>query len=68
VTGLQAAGVAACTKHFPGHGSTETDSHLAIATIEGGLAELRLRDLGPGDHCGRGMSSTARTVRGLLRG
>jgi beta-N-acetylhexosaminidase len=47
VTGLQAAGVAACTKHFPGHGSTETDSHLAIATIEGGLAELRLRDLPP---------------------
>jgi beta-N-acetylhexosaminidase len=47
VAGLQAAGVAACTKHFPGHGSTETDSHLAIATIEGGLAELRLRDLPP---------------------
>jgi beta-N-acetylhexosaminidase len=47
VTGLQAAGVAACTKHFPGHGSTETDSHLAIATIEGGLAELRQRDLPP---------------------
>jgi beta-N-acetylhexosaminidase len=47
VTGLQAAGVAACAKHFPGHGSTETDTHLAIATIEGGLAELRLRDLPP---------------------
>jgi beta-N-acetylhexosaminidase len=47
VTGLQSAGVAACTKHFPGHGRTGTDSHEAIATIEGGLDELRLRDLPP---------------------
>jgi beta-N-acetylhexosaminidase len=47
VAGLQSAGVAACTKHFPGHGRTGTDSHHAIATIEGGLAELRLVDLPP---------------------
>ena len=47
VAGLQGAGVAACTKHFPGHGRTGTDTHEAIATIEGGLAELRPRDLPP---------------------
>jgi beta-N-acetylhexosaminidase len=47
VAGLQSAGVAACAKHFPGHGRTGTDSHDAIATIEGGLAELRLVDLPP---------------------
>jgi beta-N-acetylhexosaminidase len=47
VAGLQDAGVAACTKHFPGHGRTGTDTHEAIATIEGGLAELRLVDLPP---------------------
>ena len=47
VAGLQGAGVAACTKHFPGHGRTGTDTHEAIATIEGGLAELRRRDLPP---------------------
>ena len=47
VAGLQSAGVAACTKHFPGHGRTGTDTHAAIATIEGGLAELRQRDLPP---------------------
>jgi beta-N-acetylhexosaminidase len=47
VAGLQGAGVAACAKHFPGHGRTDTDSHHAIATIEGGLAELRQRDLPP---------------------
>jgi beta-N-acetylhexosaminidase len=47
VAGLQGAGVAACTKHFPGHGRTGTDTHEAIATIEGGLADLRLADLPP---------------------
>jgi beta-N-acetylhexosaminidase len=47
VTGLQSAGVAACAKHFPGHGSTRTDTHEVIATISGGLAELRRRDLPP---------------------
>jgi len=47
VAGLQDAGVAACTKHFPGHGRTGTDTHLAIATIEGGLDDLRRRDLPP---------------------
>ena len=47
VAGLQGAGVAACTKHFPGHGRTSTDTHLAMATIEGGLDDLRRRDLPP---------------------
>jgi len=47
VAGLQGAGVAACTKHFPGHGRTGTDTHEDIATIEGGLADLRLVDLPP---------------------
>jgi beta-N-acetylhexosaminidase len=47
VAGLQAAGVAACAKHFPGHGSTSTDTHRALATIEGTLADLRRRDLPP---------------------
>jgi beta-N-acetylhexosaminidase len=47
VAGLQDAGVAACTKHFPGHGRTGTDTHEAIATIEGGLTELWQRDLPP---------------------
>jgi beta-N-acetylhexosaminidase len=33
VDGLQAAGVAACAKHFPGHGDTSVDSHLALPTV-----------------------------------
>jgi len=47
VTGLQDAGVAACAKHFPGHGRTGTDTHLAVATIEGTLDDLRRLDLPP---------------------
>ncbi|HEX3517328.1 MAG TPA: glycoside hydrolase family 3 N-terminal domain-containing protein [Trebonia sp.] len=47
VAGLQSAGVVACAKHFPGHGSTGDDSHLSLATISGTLAEIRTRDLPP---------------------
>jgi beta-N-acetylhexosaminidase len=47
IAGLQGAGVAACAKHFPGHGSTAADSHLALATIPGTMDEIRARDLPP---------------------
>ena len=31
--GVQATGVLACAKHFPGHGDTSVDSHLALPVI-----------------------------------
>jgi beta-N-acetylhexosaminidase len=34
VRGLQGGGVAACGKHFPGHGDTSTDSHLELPLVE----------------------------------
>jgi beta-N-acetylhexosaminidase len=33
VLGLQRAGVAACAKHFPGHGDTADDSHLELPVV-----------------------------------
>jgi beta-N-acetylhexosaminidase len=37
VRGMQSVGVAACAKHFPGHGDTSGDSHLELPTVEGDL-------------------------------
>ncbi|MER5210906.1 glycoside hydrolase family 3 protein [Streptomyces sp. NPDC002838] len=47
VTGLQSAGVAACTKHFPGHGDTAVDSHHALPRIDAGPEVLSDRELAP---------------------
>ena len=34
VRGLQGSGVAACAKHFPGHGDTSEDSHHELPVVE----------------------------------
>jgi beta-glucosidase-like glycosyl hydrolase len=47
VTGLQEAGVAACAKHFPGHGATSQDSHLDLPTVPADLSLLERRELVP---------------------
>ncbi|MGW5864285.1 glycoside hydrolase family 3 protein [Streptomyces sp. NPDC055239] len=47
VEGLQSAGVAACTKHFPGHGDTAVDSHHDLPRIGVDPEVLRARDLAP---------------------
>ncbi|MGW5031031.1 glycoside hydrolase family 3 protein [Streptomyces nigra] len=47
VTGLQSAGVAACTKHFPGHGDTAVDSHHALPRIDADASVLAERELAP---------------------
>jgi beta-N-acetylhexosaminidase len=38
--GLEAGGVLGCGKHFPGHGDTSTDSHLALPRIDHDLTRL----------------------------
>ena len=45
--GVQAAGVAACAKHFPGHGDTSTDSHVSEPVVTADMATLSDRELVP---------------------
>ncbi len=47
VRGLQALRVAACGKHFPGHGDTAQDSHLTLPRLPHGLTRLRKLELVP---------------------
>jgi beta-N-acetylhexosaminidase len=43
----QEQGVIACAKHFPGHGDTAVDSHLALPKVELDIAEIEHRELVP---------------------
>ena len=47
VTGLQAGGVAATLKHFPGHGDTAVDSHHGLPEVDRSEAELAALELLP---------------------
>ena len=47
IHGMQAAGVAATLKHFPGHGDTDVDSHLGLPIIKHPLARLEQMELIP---------------------
>ena len=44
---MQAQGVLACGKHFPGHGDTDKDSHHELPVLNRDLPELRSRELLP---------------------
>ncbi|HEY0254215.1 MAG TPA: beta-N-acetylhexosaminidase [Kofleriaceae bacterium] len=45
--GLDAAGILSCGKHFPVHGDTDTDSHLALPWIDHDWARLEAVELAP---------------------
>ena len=45
--GMKDAGMAACGKHFPGHGFVKADSHVAIPVDERTLADMAIADLVP---------------------
>ena len=47
VEGLQSSGTISCLKHFPGHGSTEADSHEGLSVTSRTLEELQQTELIP---------------------
>ena len=47
VRGMQSEGVAATAKHFPGHGDTDTDSHLALPVVRSDANRLASVELVP---------------------
>lgn len=47
VEGLASQGVACSVKHFPGHGDTNTDSHLALPRVSASAEVIRARELVP---------------------
>ena len=47
LNGMQNGGIIGCIKHFPGHGDTETDSHLGLPSIRKSRIELDELELYP---------------------
>src|SRR4051812_31743983 len=47
LNGMQSQGVAACAKHFPGHGDTSQDSHLTLPRLDHDLSRLERIELPP---------------------
>ena len=47
VAALQSEGIAACAKHFPGHGDTAQDSHAELPVVEREERDLRDVELPP---------------------
>ncbi|GAA0521805.1 beta-N-acetylhexosaminidase [Deinococcus depolymerans] len=47
LAGHDAAGVAACVKHFPGHGDTSLDSHHALPSVTRSREELDRTEFAP---------------------
>lgn len=47
ITGMQAEGVAACAKHFPGHGDTHEDSHISLPVLAHDMERLERVELLP---------------------
>jgi beta-N-acetylhexosaminidase len=47
VEGVHEAGIAACPKHFPGHGDVTVDSHLDLPRVDRSIDEVTAVELAP---------------------
>lgn len=47
IAGYADTGVLCCGKHFPGHGSTSVDSHLALPVVDRSFSQLETTDFAP---------------------
>ena len=47
IRAIQGCGIAACGKHFPGHGDTEVDSHIKLPVVVSSLRRLKRYELLP---------------------
>jgi beta-glucosidase-like glycosyl hydrolase len=47
IQAVQKQGLISCAKHFPGHGDTDTDSHLSLPVLSKSLKELMETDIHP---------------------
>ena len=47
VEGVHEAGIAACPKHFPGHGDVAVDSHLALPRVDRSIEAVAAVELAP---------------------
>jgi hypothetical protein len=47
IRAVQGCGIAACGKHFPGHGDTAVDSHIRLPVVDKTLRRLKKCELAP---------------------
>ena len=66
VRGLQENGMLATGKHFPGHGDTETNSHLALAMVSASRSRLDSVELAPFRDAVRAGVGAIMTFHGFL--
>ncbi|KAG6859762.1 hypothetical protein C0995_004397 [Termitomyces sp. Mi166 len=64
--GLTSCGVAPSVKHFPGHGDTHVDSHLALPVIKKSRSQLEATELVPFDDLIHGTPPVASVMVGHM--
>ena len=66
ITSMQSHGVAACAKHFPGHGAATADSHLTLPCLDRTKNELRTCEFIPFEAAARAGVASMMTAHLLV--